>query len=1019
MPIAFDASSHSASSGSSTLQWSHACTGSNRVLVVAVDTGAGGDDTVTGVTYDGVALTQVVKRQNQYAGHPYGYLYILINPGAGTNNIVVTTTGTPDLNGLAASYTGCDQTTQPDASIYHDDNAVTTITTQITSVIDNCWGVLFCDDRSNNTSSASTNTTKRETCTEIGRSLFDTNGVIHPAGLFSMVITTSGSFQGATLALTLTPNTTSPSASISPSSSRSPSVSTSASASPSLSPSASLSPSVSTSASVSPSSSISPSASRSPSVSASASISPTSSISPSSSRSPSTSLSPSRSTSSSVSPSSSRSPSTSRSPSLSTSSSSSPSRSPSFSASASVSPSPGHVANVYLTIAGVHYATDRLDSTKRILHETLRIGDRKRSEASTCDFRVRGFEPSDRQEVVVCLGSDRIFGGTIRITTGGYVDTPANEYFEVNCSDFTIDMNKRKVLKQYTNQSATDIIIDIVDTYCDGYTTAGVDSDLPIIDAITFTNQDVTDCLTQIMNRVGGDWRCDYFKDIRAYLEDTEDAPTDLTSSHPTLEEVSIARDSSQVVTRALVEGYGSTAASSGAIGATSLAVLDIAPFNAGGGQVRSGQNLITYTGFSSGGTTVQGGSTTVAARPRPSGGPVVSAPIAIGPVTDYTGDWYWSFTYVYSDGVESTASVSNVGNPNAALPNVATQLTISTGDSRVTNRYTYGIPTAAPTRSNRDSVGDNSTVSFLTAYQTDGTNMPPTTTPGYSAGAAYVYVTDCAQFFTAGGTAVCGSQTFTYTGRSASSGVGALTGVSGLAGTIAVGATITAVQPAGSTSLLVNDTANFSGAGGSARVGSQVFTYTSRSVASGAGSLTGIPASGAGSLSAAVNGGDTVLVGSGGNGTLSGIPASGVGSIVYPINEGDDINIWVVVDDVAAQAALAALEGGSSDGIQEEYIQDRRISEAEANARGSALLALRSEVEIRLHYVCRDYLTAAGKTVHVNLTYPTAVSGDFLIQDVAIADFTERPDLYPLFTANTSTVRFTLEELLRMRRAA
>src|SRR5204863_7709558 len=105
--------------------------------------------------------------------------------------------------------------------------------------------------------------------------------------------------------------------------------------------------------------------------------------------------------------------------------------------------------------------------------------------------------------------------------------------------------------------------------------------------------------------------------------------------------------------------------------------------------------------------------------------------------------------------------------------------------------------------------------------------------------------------FLSGGGSLLVNGQVLTYTGRSTSSGAGNLTGIppsgtGAIASAVTVGMTIAMAYAAGATSLAVGDTSSLGSSGGTARTGSHTFTYTGRSTTSGAGNLTGIPASGA-----------------------------------------------------------------------------------------------------------------------------------------------------------------------------
>ncbi len=108
MPIAFDATiSGPAGAAPATQTYSHTCTGTNLILYVTVFTVAS-VDSVSGITYGGVAMTRVDTIFDASFGGEY--LYRLVNPASGANNIIVTYTGTPVFaTSTAASYTGAKQ----------------------------------------------------------------------------------------------------------------------------------------------------------------------------------------------------------------------------------------------------------------------------------------------------------------------------------------------------------------------------------------------------------------------------------------------------------------------------------------------------------------------------------------------------------------------------------------------------------------------------------------------------------------------------------------------------------------------------------------------------------------------------------------------------------------------------------------------------------------------------------------------------------------------------------------------
>ena len=113
MAIALNVASAGTNTTTSPLTWSHTCTGSNLVLIVAVGCRAIGASIST-PTYNGVSMTLLGSQRTMTAS--VVALYYLLNPAAGSNTISVAFGGTSaNCNGGAVSWTGVKQTAQPDA----------------------------------------------------------------------------------------------------------------------------------------------------------------------------------------------------------------------------------------------------------------------------------------------------------------------------------------------------------------------------------------------------------------------------------------------------------------------------------------------------------------------------------------------------------------------------------------------------------------------------------------------------------------------------------------------------------------------------------------------------------------------------------------------------------------------------------------------------------------------------------------------------------------------------------------
>ncbi len=202
MAIALDTSTYGSFVGSGTsLTWSHTCTGSDLVLfvgVIANDT----TDLVTGVTYNGVAMT-LVGKENATTDR-WTSLYVLAGPATGTHSVVVSTSSACYITGLSTSYTGGHQTTPIDSHVEAVAGSASSLTATTTVVASGCW--LVGMGRSNiSPVDAGTGTTERAQETDFNSGgLCDSNGTVG-TGSQSLQITFGGSGQGTFVVASLAP----------------------------------------------------------------------------------------------------------------------------------------------------------------------------------------------------------------------------------------------------------------------------------------------------------------------------------------------------------------------------------------------------------------------------------------------------------------------------------------------------------------------------------------------------------------------------------------------------------------------------------------------------------------------------------------------------------------------------------------------------------------------------------------------------------------------------------------------
>jgi len=182
--IAFDnASSVNAGTGVTSLTYSLTVgSGTNRLLFVGVRILS---LTTPTVTYAGASMTLVASATFNF-GADECYLFALVAPTSGANNVVVTVSTSASISSAASSYTGALQSVTMDNSTTNN-TAGTTATLTLTTVADNCWTVAFSGGGSGTSISAGAGSTLRSN-TGQASGILDSNAPITPPGSTSMVI---------------------------------------------------------------------------------------------------------------------------------------------------------------------------------------------------------------------------------------------------------------------------------------------------------------------------------------------------------------------------------------------------------------------------------------------------------------------------------------------------------------------------------------------------------------------------------------------------------------------------------------------------------------------------------------------------------------------------------------------------------------------------------------------------------------------------------------------------------------
>jgi hypothetical protein len=722
----------------------------------------------------------------------------------------------------------------------------------------------------------------------------------------------------------------------------------------------------------------------------------------------------------------------------------------------------------YVAIAGVQYAQARANDDEKVLHGSLVIEEKNDTTANTAHFAVKGFQPSAGQDVVVTLGSinnyHREFGGVILSEDHTSTGTPANADRSFSCIDYSWLLGRYRVTARYTGWSATDIAIDLI-SLVPGYSAARVAPDLPVIEEISFTFDTVFSALTQVAKRITGIFRgCyNYTPTVQLTLTgDTSSPPTVLDTAHPSLTNLHVQRDLSQVITRSFVEGGGSNALAIVGPGATFLPVEDDVWYSTTGGQVVSGPQRITYTGVQDG-----GGGTLVGPGAAPAAAPVVV--LAQGTGID-VGTHQWAVTYVTGAGeslpsplsdslvarivaVPSLSSVVDAGSFSGPTLGVTVSYKLTICDAGIpANETAASAPLSVVSTGHAVNIRWDITSEMVGAYtalyrkdnagayQLLTTNGPYTSgsvglSTGYTDisgsisgsaplenGLTYQHAslsaitigpsgtTSRKVYRTAAGgtqlkllTTIADNVTTVLTDSSADSSLGANVPTLDTSGLTQPDGQVNA----GSTSISIAGTGAFSSSGGIAIIGNgeQAIRYTGIS----GNTLTGVPASGVGSVMSTISYNSSITAAP----CLTGIPASGDGAVLYRIGKGDPVNVLAQVDDTTAQAVIAALRGGSDDGVIEDYASDGRISEVEALTRATATLVLHADIPESITYDTRDPNARAGRPQAVDITDPILVNDSFTIQTVTVSNF--QPAVFPTRSVSASPTQYGFHDLLRV----
>jgi hypothetical protein len=176
----------------------------------------------------------------------------------------------------------------------------------------------------------------------------------------------------------------------------------------------------------------------------------------------------------------------------------------------------------HLYIAGVDRWSD-------YIRDSLTIDQGLTYEIDTAQFQVRGERPNEGDGVMIeddTLG--RLFAGSIvKVELAFTIPDKKTNVWNVECDDYTEQVDQRLVIETYENMTADAIFKDIVRKYCRSFTTNNVRSGAPTVERIVFDYKRPSECFKELCDYVGWHWYPDYYKDLHFFR------PEELAKSAP------------------------------------------------------------------------------------------------------------------------------------------------------------------------------------------------------------------------------------------------------------------------------------------------------------------------------------------------------------------------------------------------------------------------------------------------------------------------------------------------------
>jgi hypothetical protein len=356
-----------------------------------------------------------------------------------------------------------------------------------------------------------------------------------------------------------------------------------------------------------------------------------------------------------------------------------------------------------ITIGGIEVTQP--DAPMRVIYKSLTIRDLLFDAPNTCALTLYGpTAPTVGQPIAVWLNANDpvlLFGGELQTVENTYKGRPTTVLHPVTAIDDTARANRRRPLLPYFNTSASTIARELIEVYAPGFSTAGVEADLPPV-SITFDGSEagMKGCLTALAKLVGAYW---YFENKTLYFFVTPPGqapdPIDATPGR-FLHDPAItwAIDKSQVRTRVFGKGASTRISTTIAAGTDLVPIVNAEMFTPTGGQAIAGITpdgaacrVLTYTGVQFG-----GGGGLVGPGAAPSAAPTL-VPIDGAGIESGTHSYAVTFTTAAGESLPGPVATITVGlTAQPATPPVPGQPTAGGSVDAGTHYYAVTFVTAS-----------------------------------------------------------------------------------------------------------------------------------------------------------------------------------------------------------------------------------------------------------------------------------------------------------------------------------